>query len=102
MLSDREREKLCEIERGLAEDDPRLVEKLQTADWPAPKVADHWFTALLAVSGVLAVASLALGHTTGGLACALVAGWAWGTLHRRKAAARGALPKSGERTWPQD
>lgn len=102
MLSDRERETLCEIERGLAEDDPRLVEKLETAAWPSSRMAPGWYTALLGVAGSLAVLALVLGHLTGGLACALVAGWAWGTLHRRKAVKRGAVPEQGDRSWPQD
>ncbi|GHH38599.1 DUF3040 domain-containing protein [Lentzea cavernae] len=85
MLSDRERETLCEIERGLSDDDPKLAQTLKSVDWPV-KRGRHGYacTALMVVAGLLTVVALGLGHMTGALACALVAGWAWGTAQRRK------------------
>jgi hypothetical protein len=84
VLSDREREKLCEIERGLSDEDPKLAETLESAPWPASRERRHLHTALMVIAALLTVVALVLGHTTGALACALVAGWTWGESQRRK------------------
>ena len=81
MLSDRERETLCEIERNLCDEDPKLA---KTLEWPsAHEHHRHLYAALMVIAAVLAVVALVLGHTTGALACALVAGGTWGALQRR-------------------
>jgi hypothetical protein len=86
VLSDRERETLCEIERELSDEDPKLAEMLEGARWPSVREHHrHACTVLIAVAGLLGVFALVLGHATGALACALVAGWAWGAWQRRKA-----------------
>jgi len=85
VLSDRERETLCEIERGLSDDDPKLAQTLKNVDWPVKRVRRRYSTALMVIAGLLTVVALGLGHMTGALACALVAGWAWGTAQRGKA-----------------
>lgn len=78
MLSDRERETLCEIERTLSDEDPRLAETLKGA----PQRRVH--PALVVVAALLALLALVLGHLTGAIACALVAGWTWGAWQRRR------------------
>jgi hypothetical protein len=84
VLSDREREKLGEIERNLADEDPKLAETLVNAPWPSSRRRHrHACTALMVIAAVLTVVALVLGHLTGALACALVAGWAWGASQRR-------------------
>ncbi|NGY64264.1 DUF3040 domain-containing protein [Lentzea sp. NEAU-D13] len=81
MLSDRERETLCEIERNLSDDDPKLA---KTLEWPSERAHHrHVHAALIVLAVVLGVVALVLGHTTGALGCALVAGWTWGALQRR-------------------
>ncbi|WP_329792380.1 DUF3040 domain-containing protein [Lentzea sp. DG1S-22] len=74
MLSDRERETLCEIERTLSDEDPGLARTLGSAQRPA---ARRVRTAIMVVSAALTLVALATGHLTGAIACALVAGWAW-------------------------
>lgn len=83
MLSDRERETLCEIERNLSDEDPTLAETLEDAEWPSAPAHRRAYTALLVVAALLSVLALVLGHTTGALASALVAGWTWAALQRR-------------------
>ncbi|MFJ5986102.1 DUF3040 domain-containing protein [Lentzea sp. NPDC092896] len=84
MLSDRERETLCEIERNLSDEDPKLAETLEGARLHASRDRHRRASgALLVVAALLSVVAMALGHLTGALACALVAGWAWGRWQRR-------------------
>ncbi|RDI34662.1 DUF3040 domain-containing protein [Lentzea flaviverrucosa] len=83
MLSDREREKLSEIERSLSGEDPKLAETLAGAPWPSRARHHHVRTVLMVVAALLAVVALVLGHMTGAIACALVAGWTWGARQRR-------------------
>ncbi|MEU3642439.1 DUF3040 domain-containing protein [Lentzea sp. NPDC034063] len=84
MLSDRERETLCEIERNLSEEDPKLAETLKSARLRASHDRHRRASgALLVVAALLSVVAMALGQMTGALACALVAGWAWGRWQRR-------------------
>ncbi|WP_112261662.1 DUF3040 domain-containing protein [Lentzea terrae] len=84
MLSDRERQALCEIERRLRDEDPALAHTLERAEQPpARDRRSHAWSALIIVAGLLAVFLLALGQPAGALAFALVAGWAWGALDRR-------------------
>jgi hypothetical protein len=84
VLSDRERETLCEIERHLSDEDPKLVETLVSAQWPSSRERHHRaYVALMLVAALLTVVGLVLGHMTGALACALVAGWTWGEWQRR-------------------
>lgn len=82
MLSDRERETLGEIERNLSGEDPKLAKTLKGAEWPSARGHHHACTALMVSAALLCVVGLVLGHTTGALACALVAGWTWGALQR--------------------
>jgi hypothetical protein len=78
VLSDRERETLCEIERNLSDEDPKLAETLVSAQWPASRERyRRTCTVLVVIAALLTVVALVLGHTTGALACALVAGWTW-------------------------
>ena len=81
MLSDRERETLAGIERSLCDEDPKFA---RTLEWPSAREQHrHVHTALMVIAAVLGVVALVLGHSTGALACALVAGWTWGVLQRR-------------------
>jgi hypothetical protein len=85
VLSDREREALCEIERSLSDEDPKLAETLVGARSPSSRGRHHRAcTILMVIAALLTVVSLVLGHMTGALTCALVAGWAWGAVQRRK------------------
>ncbi|MDX3659008.1 DUF3040 domain-containing protein [Streptomyces sp. ID05-26A] len=77
MLSDRERETLCEIERALSAEDPRLASTLKGAE-------RRVHPALGVVAALLTLVALVLGHLTGAIACALVAGWTWGAWQRRR------------------
>jgi hypothetical protein len=84
VLSDHERQALCEIERALRDEDPALAQTLESAEQPVVRDRrSHAWSALILVAGLLAVFLLALGQPAGALAFALVAGWAWGTLDRR-------------------
>jgi hypothetical protein len=84
VLSDRERETLCEIERNLSDEDPKLAETLVSAQWSSSRERyRRACTALVVVAALLTVVGMVLGHTTGALACALVAGWTWAALQRR-------------------
>jgi hypothetical protein len=80
VLSDRERETLCEIERRLRDEDPKLA---RTFDHAGRDGRLTGRTAVVVVAGVLGVCLLALGQPAGALAFALVAGWAWGTTAPR-------------------
>jgi hypothetical protein len=80
VLSDRERETLCEIERRLRDEDPKLAQTLEHTGRDGRLTGR---TAVVAVAGLLGVFLLALGQPAGALAFALVAGWAWGTMARR-------------------
>ncbi|MGW6449823.1 DUF3040 domain-containing protein [Lentzea sp. NPDC055074] len=85
MLSDRERETLCEIERTLSGEDPRFAEALKGARWPRPPEGrPRVHLALVVVAALATLLALVLGHMTGALACALVAGWTWGAWQRRR------------------
>ncbi|WP_330276225.1 DUF3040 domain-containing protein [Lentzea sp. NBC_00516] len=89
MLSDRERETLCEIERNLSDEDPKLAETFESARLRAPHDRHRGlYLALLVIAALLSVLAMALGHMTGALACALVAGWTWGAWQRRALRAR--------------
>ena len=84
MLSDRERETLCEIERNLSDEDPKLAETFEAARLQAPHERHRRsYLALLVIAALLSVLAIALGHLTGAMACALVAGWTWGVWQRR-------------------
>ncbi|MET9628848.1 DUF3040 domain-containing protein [Lentzea sp. NPDC006480] len=84
MLSDHERQTLCEIERRLRDEDPALAQTLENTE--QPDVRDRrnlsWSTVIIAAS-LLGVLMLTLGQPAATLMFALVAGWAWGTLNRR-------------------
>lgn len=88
MLSDRERETLCEIERNLSDEDPKLAETFESAQLQAHDRHRGLYVALLVIAALLSVFAMALGHMTGALACALVAGWTWGAWQRRALRAR--------------
>jgi hypothetical protein len=83
VLSDRERETLCEIERGLSDEDPKLAMTLEGAQWPSSVGRHQVYPVLMVIAALLGVFALVLGHPTGALACALVAGWTWGAWQRR-------------------
>ncbi|MCG8922654.1 DUF3040 domain-containing protein [Lentzea sp. CC55] len=83
MLSDREREALCEIERTLSDEDPGLARTLASAQRPAARRRRQRVrTAIMVVSAALTLVALAAGHLSGAIACALVAGWAWAARQR--------------------
>ena len=84
MLSDHERRTLGEIERTLSDEDPKLALTLKGARWPSARAHHgHAYKILIVIAVLMCVVALVLGHTTGALACALVAGWTWGSWQRR-------------------
>jgi hypothetical protein len=86
VLSDRERRTLGEIERNLSDEDPKLARTLKDARWPSAREHHgHACKALIVIAVLLGLVALVLGHPTGALACALVAGWTWGRWQRRTA-----------------
>ncbi|KJK48932.1 hypothetical protein UK23_15560 [Lentzea aerocolonigenes] len=79
MLSDHERETLCEIERRLRDEDPRLAQALENAE--QPHVRDRrglGWSAVIIAAGLLGALMLTLGQPAAALVFALTAGWAWG------------------------
>ncbi|GLY47271.1 DUF3040 domain-containing protein [Lentzea sp. NBRC 102530] len=85
MLSESERRTLGEIEHALSTEDPKLAETLQGTEMPAARERGrHAYAVLLALTASMGLLALALGHLTGVVACALVAGWTWGSWRLRR------------------
>ena len=84
MLSDREREALCEIERGFRDEDPALARSFEAAEQRlAPAHRGSALRCAIATAAVLGTFLLVIGLPGGALALAALGGWAWLALRHR-------------------